>query len=157
VSDAEVSLTPAERAFFEALDDLGVRYLIVGLSAALLQGAPVVTQDIDVWFGRDAPWDAIHDAAQRAGGFYSAGIGLQEPMLGGEGLERLDLVVNASGLPSFDAEYEHAETCDVQGVRLQVLPLDRIIASKRAAGRTKDRIVMAALEATLRARENRQS
>ncbi len=28
-----------------------VRFLIVGLSAAALQGAPVVTQDVDLWFG----------------------------------------------------------------------------------------------------------
>jgi len=41
VSD-ELSLTPAEHAFFKALDALGVRYLIVGLSAALLEGAPDV-------------------------------------------------------------------------------------------------------------------
>ena len=27
-----------------------VRFMIVGLSAATLQGAPVVTQDVDLWF-----------------------------------------------------------------------------------------------------------
>jgi hypothetical protein len=39
VSD-ELVLTPAERAFLQSLDDLGIRYLVVGLGAALLQGAP---------------------------------------------------------------------------------------------------------------------
>jgi hypothetical protein len=29
-----------------------VRFLMVGLSAAALQGAPVVTQDVDLWFER---------------------------------------------------------------------------------------------------------
>jgi len=27
-----------------------VRFMVVGLSAATLQGAPVVTQDVDLWF-----------------------------------------------------------------------------------------------------------
>ena len=27
-----------------------VRFMIVGLSAATLQGAPVVTQDVDLWW-----------------------------------------------------------------------------------------------------------
>jgi hypothetical protein len=36
------------------------------------------------------------------------------------------------------------------------VPLERIIVSKRAAGREKDRIVMAALEAALRAQQSRE-
>jgi hypothetical protein len=39
-----------ERAFLEALDELGAPYLIVGLGAAVMQGAPVVTEDIELWF-----------------------------------------------------------------------------------------------------------
>ena len=27
-----------------------VRFMVVGLSAATMQGAPVVTQDVDLWF-----------------------------------------------------------------------------------------------------------
>ena len=32
-----------------------VRFMIVGLSAATLQGAPVVTQDVDLWFENARP------------------------------------------------------------------------------------------------------
>jgi hypothetical protein len=156
VSDQEVSLTPAELAFFRALDDLGVPYLVVGMSAALLQGAPVVTQDIDVWLGNQAPWDLVREAARRAGGFYAAGVGLQQPTLGGSGLDRLDLVMSASGLGPFEDEYRQARRYEVEGIQLPVLPLERIIVSKRAAGREKDRIVMAALEAALRAQQSRE-
>lgn len=34
-----------ERTFLEALDELQIRYLIVGVGAAVMQGAPLVTQD----------------------------------------------------------------------------------------------------------------
>lgn len=47
----DVVLTPAERALLEALNTLGVRYLVVGMGAALIEGAPGTPQDIDLWFG----------------------------------------------------------------------------------------------------------
>ncbi|HET7746768.1 MAG TPA: hypothetical protein VFM29_05680 [Vicinamibacteria bacterium] len=151
----ELGLTPAERAFLQALADLEVRYLLVGLGAALLHGAPVVTQDIDVWFGENAPWDKVDEAARRAGGFYTAGVGMHRPLIGGPGLDRVDLVLTAHGLSSFDEEYARAETYDVDGVQVTVLPLERVLASKRATGRAKDRAVIPALEDAIAARRNR--
>ena len=47
-----LALEPSERAFLEALQRLGVRYLVIGMSAALLQGARGVTEDVDLWFER---------------------------------------------------------------------------------------------------------
>jgi hypothetical protein len=44
-------LEPGERTFLRALDELGVPYLIVGVAAAVMQGAPLVTEDIDMGFG----------------------------------------------------------------------------------------------------------
>lgn len=41
----------AEQRLFAELNRRGVRFLLVGLSAAVLQGADVVTQDLDLWFG----------------------------------------------------------------------------------------------------------
>lgn len=40
----DFALTPAERALFAALRARGVRFLIVGMGAAVLEGAPVATQ-----------------------------------------------------------------------------------------------------------------
>ena len=45
----DFALTSAERALLAALNRRGVRYLLIGLSAAVLQGAPVSTQDLDLW------------------------------------------------------------------------------------------------------------
>jgi len=38
---------------------------------------------------------------------------------------------------------------NVQGVRVKVLPLERILASKRAANRAKDKLVIPVLEDSL--------
>jgi predicted nucleotidyltransferase len=143
-------LTPAERTLLQALDALRVRYLLVGMGAALVQGAPGTTQDLDLWFGRLDP-EKIREAAQRAGGFYTSGLGLQPPTLGGAGLERVDLVLTAQGLGSFEDEYSRAREFDLDAVRVRVLPLERVIVSKRAANRAKDLAQLPLLEAALAA------
>jgi len=148
---SEFVLTPAERTLLEALDALGVRYLVVGMGAALLEGAYGTTQDLDLWFGQidQAP---VQEAARRAGGFYTAGFGLQPPAFGGEGLDRVDIVLTASGLDAFDREYAGARIYDLDGLQIRVLPLERVIASKRAAKRPKDLAQVPGLEAALRVR-----
>ncbi len=55
-----------------------------------------------------------------------------------------------SGLPDFAAEYDRAIDEIVGGVAVKLLPLSRIIVSKRAAGRPKDEAVVYALEAALK-------
>ncbi len=123
-----------ERAFFLALNELGVRYLIVGMSAALLQGARGATEDVDLWF--ESPSDArIGQAARRAGGFFAARM--QPPLLGGFD-DRFDVVLTMSGLPDFEDEYSQSVAEVVDGVPVRLLPLHRILCSKRAAARPKD-------------------
>ena len=113
-------LTERELRFVRALISHEVRFLIVGLSAAALQGAPVVTQDVDLWFGSlDDP--GLTAALRQVGGAYVAPTLHSPPMLAGEGLELFD-------------------------VETKVLPLTRILASKRAADRPKDRLVVPVLE-----------
>ncbi len=136
------SLTEGERAFLGALSELGVEFLLVGMSAALLQGARGATENIDLWF-RNLDDPRIGEAARRAGGFW--GTRAAPPLLGGMG-ERFDVVMTMSGLPDFAQEYQAATELTLDGVALRVLPLDRIIASKHAANRTKDKAVLPALE-----------
>jgi hypothetical protein len=144
-------LTSAERALFEALNALEAPYLIVGMGAALIEGAHGTTQDLDLWFGR-IDETRLREAARRAGGLYTSGFGLQPPSLGGEGLDRVDLVLSASGLQSFAQEYSQARDYDLDGVRVRVLPLERVIASKKAAKRPKDLAQIPLLEAALAAK-----
>jgi hypothetical protein len=59
------------------------------------------------------------------------------------------VVTTAHGLDAFAVEYQRARVLDLDGLAVRVLPLERVIASKRAAGRPKDLAVLPALEATL--------
>ena len=147
---ADSVLEPGERAFLAALGELGVPYLIIGVSAAVLQGAPLVTQDIDLWFA-DRSDPRLHEAAKRAGGVFVPGhFGMMPTQVGGGAIgDRIDVVTTPQGLDAFVMEYARALVLDLDGIPVKVLPLDRIIVSKRAAGRPKDLAVIPALEAVL--------
>jgi len=151
---SEFVLTLAERAFLQALDALEVRFLLVGMGAALVEGATGTTQDLDFWFGSIEP-AKLTEAARRAGGFYTAGFGFQPPAIGGPGLDRVDLVLTASGLESFEQEYARSHDYEIDGLRVRVLPIERVLASKRAIGRAKDVAQIPLLEAALAARDSR--
>jgi hypothetical protein len=145
MAGSDAALTDRERIFLLALNELGVPFLVVGMSAALLQGARGATEDIDLWFERpDDP--RIHEAAHRAGGFWVTRA--QPPLLGGMS-DRFDVVLSMSGLQPFAEEASAAVHISVDGVPLQLLPLARIIVGKRAANRVKDRAVLPALELAL--------
>lgn len=148
----DFALTSAERALLTALNQREVRYLVIGLGAAVLQGAPVSTQDLDLWLERPGD-DAVRQAAADAGGFWIAAFGLHPPGIGGDGLDRIDVVLTAHGLDDFNSEYSRASEHFIDGIPVKVLPLERIIASKRSTNRPKDIAALPALEATLRARD----
>jgi hypothetical protein len=150
MEDFSAPLSPAEEAFLAALEAGGVRYLVVGMSAALMQGVRGSTEDIDLWFPELAD-ERIGAAARSAGGFLVTRT--QPPMLGGAFGERFDIVTHMSGLPSFESEYASAPLVDLGNVRVRVLPLERILLSKRTANREKDRIAIHQIEHTLKVLE----
>jgi hypothetical protein len=152
----DFALTPAERELFEALNRRGVHFIIIGMGAAVLQGAPVATQDLDVWFSRVED-EAIRKAAADAGGFWISGFGMQPPAFGGDDFTRIDIVLTAHGLDAFAIEYAGTIEREIEGVTLRILPLDRVLASKRATGRAKDTAQIPILEATLLARDESNS
>ena len=47
---APLPFAESEVRLLTALLRARVRFMVVGLSAATMQGAPVVTQDVDLWF-----------------------------------------------------------------------------------------------------------
>jgi len=77
------------------------------------------------------------------------------PLLVGGGVELFDIVVNMHGLGPFEQEAKRAIKIRLGDVEIPVLPLDRIITSKRATGRPKDRAILPALEDTLRTLRSR--
>lgn len=147
----DFALAPAERRLLAALNARGARFIVIGLGAAVLQGAPLSTQDLVLWLEHPGD-DAVRQAAADAGEFWVSPFGMQPPAFGGEGLERIDVVLTAHGLEDFATEYERAFVTEIDQIPLKVLPLERVIASKASTSRPKDLAALPALEAALRAR-----
>jgi hypothetical protein len=129
--------------------------MLVGIAAARLQGAPVVTEDIDLWFAEGSQGGIVAAAKQAGVVYVPGGVAMNPPTFGGRDV-RLDQVLSMSGLGSFDEELANTSIREVNGIPLRVLDLERIIESKRAANRAKDRAVLPALEAALVALRSRE-
>jgi len=123
--------------------------MVVGLSAAVLQGAPVVTQDVDLWF-KDLSNPQFQDALRSVKGIYVPPFGANPPLLGGNGLELLDIVTTVHGLKSFNEEYAGSKKLKLGRITVRVLPLARILKSKRSLKRKKDLAVIPILEDVLK-------
>jgi len=136
--------TRKEADFLKTLVDNDVDFMIVGLSAAILQGAPAVTQDIDLWV-RDTQDAGFLRALKSVGAVFVPQVGLNPPMLAGDSVRLFDLVIQMSGLDSFEEELKHSVQVAIGGVTVRVLSLERIIVSKEAANREKDLLVLPVL------------
>jgi hypothetical protein len=82
--------------------------MVVGLAAAALQGAPAVTQDVDLWFGNLSD-PGIHGALRKVGGSYVPPMGLNPPMFAGECVKLFDIALKMDGLRSFEEEIKQAK------------------------------------------------
>jgi hypothetical protein len=152
--DVTAPFSPREVSFLRALVDEHVDFLVVGLAAAALQGVPAVTQDVDLWFG-DLNGPGFRRALARVGAVYVPPGTTNPPLLVGAGIELFDIVVHMHGLDSFADEAGRALSAVVAGVPILLLPLERIIVSKKATGRPKDLAILPALEDALRVQRRR--
>ncbi len=148
---AKLIFTAKELAFLRELTRNKVPFMVVGLSAAALQGAPMVTQDVDLWF-RNIAHPGIRKALNKLGGTLVPPIDLNPPMFAGEHVECFDIVLTVHGVGSFDQEIKTAVAAPMGGFSVHLLPLDRIIASKKFLNREKDRMALPALKAAAKAR-----
>jgi len=140
--------TGKEVSFLKELHKQGVDYMIVGAAAAALQGAPIVTQDIDLWF-RDLADPGLRKAVAKVGGVIVPSIGLHPPTLAGGAVELFDVVLTMHGLGTFDEEKKHSILVDLGALPVRILALDRIIKSKETVGRPKDVLTLPALRDAL--------
>ena len=136
--------TEKEAEFLRELVRQKVDFMIVGLSAAALQGAPVVTQDVDLWF-KDLEQPGIRKALKKVGGSYIPSIALNPPMFEGESVNLFDVVVHMHGLAEFDEEKRRSIKIPLGRVKVAVLALEQIVRSKKATGRAKDKLVLPVL------------
>jgi hypothetical protein len=122
--------------------------MVVGLSAATLQGAPVVTQDIDLWF-ENLGEPKMSQALREVGAAYVPPSVHNPPMLAGEGAELFDIVIRMDGLGGFADEIKHCVEIPLGRRKLKVLSLERVLASKIAANRAKDTLTIPVLRDAL--------
>ena len=147
---APLPFSESERRLLQHLLKRKLRFIIVGLSAATLQGAPVVTQDVDLWF-EDLADPKLSRALQEVGAAYVPPSINNPPMLAGKGAELFDLVIRMDGLGPFAEEFKNCLDVAIGRQKLKVLPLDRILISKTAANRPKDQLTIAVLRDALAA------
>ncbi|HEY3383238.1 MAG TPA: hypothetical protein VGK32_15815 [Vicinamibacterales bacterium] len=74
----------------------------------------------------------------------------------GGGTDLFDIEMHMHGLKSFRDEFSKAVTIQVGKLLVPVLPLDRIIASTRRAGRPEDKAILPVLEDALRVLRHRK-
>jgi len=137
--------TNSEISFLRELVRQKVEFMIVGLSAAALQGAPVVTQDVDLWF-KDLTAAGIKKALKKVSGAYVAPSAINPPMFAGEAVKLFDIVVHMHGLEDFEQEKKNTMRVRLDDFDIAVLSLERIIQSKKVTGRQKDKLVLPVLK-----------
>jgi predicted nucleotidyltransferase len=159
-----------ERADFGVLLDTlarhGVEFIVVGGLAAVVQGAPIFTSDLDI-VHRRTPDNIAHllaalrelQAVYRArlperieptaSHLESAGHQLLSTRAG-----RIDVLGTVDG-HDHDALTPDTVLAEFRSIRFRTLTLERVIALKTAAGRDKDKAVLPVLRRTLELRRER--
>lgn len=158
-------MNPSFREIVELLNQHGVEYIVVGGVAAVIQGAPVTTFDLDALI-RVSEENAtrLHNALESLDARYREHSSKlkpsQEDILSGG---HLLLMTNAGPLDvlGFIGENERYEdllqgssVVEMATGELRVLNLDELIRQKKATDRPKDRATLALLEEVLRHRSS---
>lgn len=152
------------RRIITTLVDHDVRFVVVGMGAAVLQGAPATTVDIDVVLlpvmdNYEALAAALNDLGARRS-LIDAGPPIEDRDLLGESIKQfttdagpVDVLPELIGVGTYDVVADRAMTMQLQGREFLVASLDDILSSKRASDRPKDHAAMPVLLATLAARD----
>ena len=151
-------------ALLEALCTAGVQFIIVGGAAAVLHGAPITTQDLDIvhsrdpenvrrlvellseldaWFRPVLPGRHIRPSIEHLSGHGHVNLTTR--------LGPLDHLCLMDGR-SYEDLLPHAEEVTDGSLRLRVLDLTTLIAVKSRTGRAKDRLVLPVLIALMEER-----
>ena len=151
---------PILLAVARALRTCDLEAILIGNAAAALQGAPVTTLDLDFFFRRTpVNLRKLKALAKKLNAViytpYYPVSGLYRLIRDDDSLQ-LDFMTTIHGIRSFNSLRSRASRIDLGGEQLLVSDLSDIIASKRAAGRARDRAVLDVLETTLLERQTEQ-
>ena len=145
---------PLLNSVVAALAAVRLEAILIGNAAAAIQGAPVTTVDFDFMFRTTPPNLAklkrfAHQLEAMIFRPYYPASALYRVVNDERGLQA-DFMPVIHGVKSFNSLRSRAEKMQFGAHGLWVASLADIIASKRAAGRQRDRAVLDILEATLR-------
>jgi predicted nucleotidyltransferase len=137
------------------LVERGVDFVVIGGLAGLAHGSSYPTYDVDVAYARDRPNLERMVAALRELGVTlteaSPGLPFQvdvRTLENGANFTfdtpkgRLDILGDVQGTRDYEALRAAAVTAELDGVEVRIASIDHLIAMKRAAGRTKDRLML---------------
>lgn len=157
------------QALIDALLDAGVEFIVVGGAAAVLHGAPTMTQDLDIVHRCTAEnvkrlkvlLDQL-DAYVREPGSRRLRPSAADLSAGGQlnlttTLGPLDPLGRLHDGRGFDELLPHSEVVQDEGRSVRVIDLVTLIEIKSEAGRARDRLVLPLLLALLRDREQQGS
>jgi hypothetical protein len=118
------------------------------MSAAILQGVIVTTLDTDLWVNLpERQYVRLMNLVLRQGG-----TSLAPPLYALADGRLVNFLFTVHGLRSFAAEYKGALRATIEGQPVKVLPLERILKSKKTVLRDKDKLHILQIERFLNAR-----
>jgi len=152
------------RRILEVLAAHEVDFVVVGGLAAVLQGVPVVTQDVDIVYSRDLDnqrrllsalqeLQALFRADPRRLGPKLSHLTSAEHKLLTTPYGDVDCLGTIEDATSYEELLDHVDWLEVAGIPLQVLSLPRLIQVKQQLKRPKDQLMLLQLRATLEERE----
>ena len=162
---AEVRKPVRFGALLRSLVEGDVDFIVVGGVAAVLEGAPVSTFDLDIVYSLDEQnLLRLEGVLKDLEAFYVDPAGRSiapdvERLRGGghhllrTRLGRLDALGSVGAEQGFDDLLPECLNRSIQGLEIRVLKLEIVIATKEIAGRPKDRAMLDLLRQTLEERE----
>jgi predicted nucleotidyltransferase len=150
---------PVLKAIAKALHKARLEAIMVGNAAAALHGAPVTTLDIDFMFRKTAvnlrklKVLANELDAQILKPFYPLSD-LYRVVNDDTGLQ-IDFMSVLHGIKSFENLRSDTVEVEFEGYKIKIASLEKIIRSKKALGRPRDKAVIDILENTLDEKKKR--
>lgn len=137
----------------ETLEEEKIRYIVIGMAAAVTQGVMANTLDVDLWI--DLPprqYIRLLNLTRRLGATVAANTVVYLT----DGTP-VNFVYQVTGLETFSREMRRVTRTPIHGHTSPVLSLQRILKSKEAIGRDKDRLHILLIRDFLRCRREIRS
>lgn len=146
---------PDLRALLTPLIRHGVDFVLIGGMAGISHGSNYPTYDLDVIYGRSRANIALLVDALREIGVRLRGAPADLPfLLDAKTIENgsnftfitphgdFDVLGHADGMPDYAELKTEAPIREILGLEVRVASIDHLIAMKRAANRTKDKLMV---------------